>query len=709
MMMVSHYNQFLVVMSFIVAILAAYTALNMAGRISISSTKAARLWLVGGSLSMGIGILAMHFIGMLAMEMPFTLSYDLSITGVSMLIALGASLFALWLVSRSRLSRVSLLAGASVMGCGIAAMHYTGMAAMHIQPGIRWNLWWVALSVVIAFSASVAALWLTFRLRQLTSGQAALLRIGAAIIMGIAIAGMHYTGMMAADFPHGSHATERGVDSNWLAILVTVVTLSILGITLLVSLFDARLQARTSLLASSLAEANRELAQLALHDTLTRLPNRVLLEDRLAQAVSKAQQENSGFALMYMDLDGFKVVNDAWGHDTGDRLLIAVTERLTQHLKGQYTLARIGGDEFVLLAETAAPDDAASLASSLVQAIAEPFTISPCEAMVTLSIGIALWPHDGETPRELMFNADAAMYHTKHNGRNGYHFFQPSMNALAQTQLQLMNDLWQAEARNELRLLYQPKFQAPSGPAIGFEALLRWQHPQRGLLTPDVFLPLAEKTGVIVSIGNWVLNEACRQLSEWRDAGHTDWSMAVNLSAVQFEQPALIDNVVDCLSRHRIPPDMLILEVTETTAMSDPDESVRLLTELTTLGVKASIDDFGTGYSSLLYLKRLPASELKIDRAFVNELRADGEDATIVSAIIALARTLNLRVVAEGVETPEQQTFLTELGCHTLQGYLLGKPLDPQAIANIVKNEPQRLIDPVHASEKSFSIQPEVE
>jgi len=278
-----------------------------------------------------------------------------------------------------------------------------------------------------------------------------------------------------------------------------------------------------------------------------------------------------------------------------------------------------------------------------------------------------------------MFNADAAMYHTKHTGRNGYSFFQPSMNTQAQTQLQLMNDLWLARERKELRLMYQPKFQAPSGPVVGFEALLRWQHPQYGLLSPDAFLPLAEKTGMIISIGEWVLDEACRQLNAWHEAGHRQWSVAVNLSTMQFEQPDLVEMVMGCLERHQVAPDKLILEVTETTAMSNPDESVRLLTRLTELGVKASIDDFGTGYSSLLYLKRLPASELKIDRAFVNELRAEGEDATIVSAIVALAKTLNLRVVAEGVETVEQQQFLTELGCNTLQGYLLGRPLTNNA------------------------------
>ncbi len=673
-MLVNQYDQILVVISFIVAILASYTALYMAGRVTTLSDKTAWYWLAGGGVSMGIGIWAMHFIGMLSMELTMRMNYDPLITGLSMVIAISASLFALWLVSAPQLHLRRLIPGSLVMGSGIAAMHYTGMAALQVSPAIVWDMRWVAASLIIALAASWAALWLTFRLRR-EAAQVALLRAGAAILMGVAIAGMHYTGMKAALFPEQHHLMHHGVNGSWLALLVSVVALSILGITLLVSMLDARLQARTSLLASSLAEANRELAQLALHDTLTRLPNRVLLEDRLDQAINKARREGTFFALMFMDLDGFKAVNDAYGHDTGDRLLVAVTERLQKPLKGQYTLARIGGDEFVLLAEVSAPDEAATLASALVRAIDHSYTLEPYELIVTLSVGIALYPHDGKNERELMFNADAAMYHTKHMGRNGYHFFQPSMNTLAQTHLQLMNDLWQALDRNELHLLYQPKFQAPAGPTVGFEALLRWQHGKRGLLTPDVFLPLAEKTGLIVPIGNWVIDEACRQLREWHLQGNTTWSVAVNLSTLQFEQPGLIDHVLGSLQKHQLPADKLILEVTETTAMSNPEESVRVLTELTNAGIKASIDDFGTGYSSLLYLKRLPACELKIDRAFVKDLSREGGDATIVSAIVALAKTLNLKVVAEGVETEEQQAFLTELGCNTLQGYLLGKPI----------------------------------
>lgn len=681
-MLMSSYDQLLVIVSFIVAFLASYTALDMAGRVATSTGKVALVWLFGGGFAMGVGIWSMHFIGMLAMSLPMVMSYSASLTVLSMVIAVAASIFALWIVCYGELPWYRLCGGAIVMGSGVVAMHYTGMAALMVNPGIVWDWRWIWLSVAIALGASGAALWLAFHLRRGT-GRLVLMRSGAALIMGIAIAGMHYTGMAAASFPASSHATHLGVNSSWLAILVVVVTLAILGITLLVSMLDARLQARTSVLASSLAEANRELAQLALHDNLTRLPNRILLEDRLDQAINKATRENSKFALMFMDLDGFKAVNDAFGHHIGDSLLIAVTERMKEIVQGHHTLARLGGDEFVLLIEIEDPNDAATVADALVKAVERPFDISRYELVVSLSIGIAVFPGDGIDERELMFNADAAMYHTKNNGRNGHSFFQPSMNTIAQNQLQLINDLWLAKDNNELRLFYQPKFCAPRGPIIGFEALLRWQHPRRGLLAPDVFLPLAEKTGLIVTMGNWVIDEACRQLREWHLQGNTDWSVAVNLSALQFEQAGLVETVVNALKTHRIPPELLTLEVTETTAMRDPDESVRILTELTELGVKASIDDFGTGYSSLLYLKRLPASELKIDRAFVNELQAQTEDATIVTAIVALAQTLNLKVVAEGVETAEQQQFLTGLGCNTLQGYLLGRPVPPDQVPDL--------------------------
>src|SRR5471030_985886 len=664
-MLSSNYNDVLILFSFIVAMLASYTALDMAGRVATTQGKASRLWLAGGALSMGIGIWSMHFIGMLAFSLPVSMGYDPLITLLSMIIAIISSTFALWLVCQERLPTRSLLLGALLMGGGIAAMHYTGMAAMRMMPAISYNTGWVTLSVVVAVVASGAALWMAFHLRQ-QSPNVKMLRVG----------------MAAANFPHNTHsmAAYSGVNNNWLALLVIVVTLAVLAITLIISVLDARLQARTSVLASSLAQANRELTQLALHDNLTKLPNRLLLEDRLSQAFQKADRGDWSFALLFLDLDGFKAVNDAFGHHVGDQLLVAVTERVRQEVRAEDTLARLGGDEFVLLVEIAEPNDAATLADKLVHLIARPFQVSRYELLVSVSIGIAVYPGDGNDERELMLNADAAMYHTKNSGRNGHSFFQPSMNANAQDQLQLLNDLRMAVEHDELRLHYQPKFIAPHGPVTGFEALLRWER-HGVMLSPDTFLPMAEKTGLIIPIGEWVINEACRQLRQWHLSGHSSWTVAVNLSALQFEQANLVEMVIATIERHQIPPQMLTLEVTETTAMRDPDTSVAILEQLTNYGVKASIDDFGTGYSSLLYLKRLPASELKIDGAFINDLIAGSEDASIVQAIIALGQTLNLKVVAEGVETTQQQDFLTELGCDALQGYLLGRPMTPQQIS----------------------------
>jgi len=326
------------------------------------------------------------------------------------------------------------------------------------------------------------------------------------------------------------------------------------------------------------------------------------------------------------------------------------------------------------------PEEAAALAQRLIESTSSTYLIDRNNLHISASIGIALFPTDGLTAHDLMVNADAAMYHAKELGRNGYCFFESTMNTNAHQQMQLQQDLRKALNQSEFLLHYQPKMLAPNGPMIGVEALLRWQHPDHGLVPPDRFLPLAERTGLIIPIGNWVIDEACRQLREWHDQGHQDWSIAVNLSAVQLGHASLVSGVRETLERHSLDARHLILEVTESTAMRDAEASLVILEQLSELGVSISIDDFGTGYSSLLYLKRLPANELKIDRGFVTELAQGNDDEAIVSAIIALGQTLGLKIVAEGVETAEQQELLTRLGCNTLQGYLLGSPLPAEQL-----------------------------
>jgi diguanylate cyclase (GGDEF)-like protein len=670
------YDPWLVVASLLMAMFASYTALDMAGRVAATQGRVARWWLAGGSVAMGIGIWSMHFLGMLAFRLPIPMGYDPGITLLSLLIAIASSAFALWMVCHKDLTWLRLVIGALLMGAGVCSMHYTGMAAMRMSPGVHYNPSLFALSVVIAVAASGAALWIAFHLRT-GSHRLKLLRAAAAVVMGFAIAGMHYTGMAAAQFPSDSicDMANAGMTTGWFALLIIVFALAVLSIALLTSVLDLRMESRTATLASSLEDANQELHFLALHDSLTKLPNRALLEDRLEQEIQNAARENTCFSVLFLDLDGFKQINDAFGHHTGDMLLIEVAQRIRTAIRSRDTLARLGGDEFVLLAKTSDPADAANLAEKLVSAIREPAHIAGHELRISASIGIAIYSGIESEQHDLLKNADAAMYHAKSLGRHGYCFFEESMNDDAQKQLQLSHDLRLAQDRNEFVLHYQPKFDAVGGRMIGAEALVRWNHPTRGLVPPDEFIPLAEKTGMIFPIGKWVLDEACRQMSEWRAAGHIDWTVAVNLSGLQFNHPDLVQLVHDSLKRYALEPRFLMLEITESTAMSDADASMAILQQLSDMGVHISIDDFGTGYSSLLYLKRLPASELKIDRGFVRDLAHDTDDAAIIAAIVALGHTLNLKIVAEGVETVEQQEFLTRLGCNSLQGFLLGRPM----------------------------------
>jgi diguanylate cyclase (GGDEF)-like protein len=564
-------------------------------------------------------------------------------------------------------------------------MHYTGMAAMRMTPAIHYDPPLFLFSIVIAIVASGTALWMAFHLRQTGKGVRRL-RAAAAVVMGLAIAGMHYTGMAAARFPPSSRCltADSGVTTGWLALLITVFAVSVLSIALIISVLDLRLEQRTALLASGLAHAQQELEFLTLHDNLTRLPNRTLLTDRLLQQVQVARREGSRFSVLSMDVDGFRQINDAWGHNTGDLLLVEIARRIGNAIRTSDTLARLGGDEFLVLASVSEPGDAVILAEKLLAAARAPVVVDGHELRVSMSIGIAMY--DGREPQngDVLRNADTAMNHAMALGHNGYVFFESSMADDAQTQLQLLQDLRQAAERGELLLHYQPKFNTADGAMIGAEALVRWRHPTRGLVPPGDFIPLAEKTGLIYSIGQWVLSEACRQMSAWLEAGHTDWTISVNLSALQFNHSGLIDMVRDTLAEHCLESRYLTLEITESTAMHDADVSLAILRQLHQMGVRISIDDFGTGYSSLSYLKRLPASELKIDHEFVRDLAQDAEDAAIIAAIVALGRALNLKIVAEGVETREQQEFLTRLGCTSLQGFLLGRPMPAEQMAQAV-------------------------
>jgi diguanylate cyclase (GGDEF)-like protein len=669
------YNFWLVFVSLAVASLASYTALDLASRISASKGLAARLWLLGGAFSMGTGIWSMHFIGMLAFNLPIPMGYDMSVTLLSMLIAILVSGFALLMVTGSTLSKRNLLIGGVLMGMGISSMHYTGMAAMEVFPPIRYDPALFAASVGIAIAASLAALWIAFTLRSMA--RIAYARLGSAVIMGMAIVGMHYTAMAAAGFaPDAVCTTGATVDNSWMAATITVVTLLILCETLVVSLLDTRMASKTANMAASLQEANAELQHMVLHDALTKLPNRVLLADRIEQAVQACKRSATQCAVLFVDLDRFKTVNDSLGHFVGDELLRAVAERLRSTVRHEDTVSRLGGDEFVILLRSVMhADDAIQVAKKIIEVVSQPIRSHGHEMHVTCSVGVSLYPHHGESAEALITSADVAMYHVKKARRNDFELFTIEMKLFFPKRLALENELRKALERKQFVLHYQPQIDVMSGELTGVEALVRWHHPERGTVMPAEFIPLAEETGLIVPLGRWVLHEACSQNRAWQRQGLHAPRVAVNISGVQFQQKDLVESISQALRVSGLEPRCLELEITESVIMHNASEAIVMLEKLGHMGVDISIDDFGTGYSSLSYLKRFSIDKLKIDQGFIRNVPGDQDDAAIVKAIIALAHSLRLRVVAEGVEHEDQLQFLRSLGNDEYQGYFHSRPL----------------------------------
>lgn len=429
----------------------------------------------------------------------------------------------------------------------------------------------------------------------------------------------------------------------------------------------------------------------ALHDPLTGLPNRVLFADRLKHALARIERQESRIAVLFVDLDNFKVVNDSLGHEAGDLLLTRLGQRLAAHLRAEDTLVRFGGDEFaVLLEDVAEGSRAALVAERITEELRAPFILGDREIVLSASIGVVLYTAGLEDPALLLRAADMALYRAKSRGKSRYEMFNQAMNTQALERLDLEADLRQAIEREELVIHYQPKVQLATGRIIGTEALLRWEHPERGLVSPDNFIPVAEETQLIRPIGRWVLREACRQAREWQEGRSSGppLLMSVNLSLEQLQHPRLIDEVAQTLEETGVNPGALVLEITESMVMKDAESSIATLRRLKALGVRLALDDFGTGYSSLAYLKRFPIDMIKIDRSFVGGLGQDPEDTAIVRAIIGLAGALDLEVVAEGVETAEQMSRSQDLGCELGQGYYFAKPLPSVEVGELLRQDP---------------------
>jgi diguanylate cyclase len=672
------YNSWLVALSLAVAVLVSSFAFRLAARVARSDRARRRYWLVGGAIAMGIGIWSMHFIGMLACALPIDLRYDVPKTLASLAVAIITSGIAIDVASRPPLRVARLLLGGLMMGCGVAGMHYLGMVAIDIVPVIRYQTTLVVASVAVAVVGSCGALWLLFREHE---GRAALMlaRFGGAALMGLTIGGMHYIGMAASVFATGSYS-HGGVslNSDWLALTTALVAASVLALSLLTDIYAGELASRSRAHALTLQQVNERLQHQATHDALTGLPNRQLFFERLTSASNTAGSPH--FAVMVIDLDRFKLVNDSLGHVAGDELLREVAHRLKSVLRKADTIARMGGDEFLVLADDVSDvDQAAGIAEKIIQALRTPVRLHNLEVRTSPSIGISLHPRDGSDATTLVARADEAMYAAKRRGGNTYQCFATEVSTFARDRLQLESELRQALALRQFELHYQPRVDVVSGRVASVEALIRWRHPKKGYVPPLHFIPIAEETGLILPIGEWVLREACRQARYWQKSG-LPLRVAVNLSAVQFRHADLTGVIQAALTAEHLPASMLELELTESAVMTNAESSVLILAQLSQMGVVVAVDDFGTGYSNMSYLLRFPIDRLKVDASFVRGMTEDPQSMLIVKGIISLAHSLKMKVIAEGVETLVQLEQLRALGCDQCQGFLFGQPGPARAI-----------------------------
>jgi diguanylate cyclase (GGDEF)-like protein len=853
------WNADLIILSVLTAIYGSFAALSHAERMRETSGNAAKAWMIAGAVTLGLAIWSMHFIGMLAFHLPVPTAYDALITAISVIPAIAAALLGFYLLQTTTLQLRQIIVGGFLMGIGIAAMHYTGMAALKMQPAISYNPLLFIVSIVIAVAAAISALLIMYAGGK-SSLNLLLRRVLGATIMGLAIAGMHYTGMAAASFAPNSVCTVIGtrVEPTLLSFIIAGIVFFLFTGGWIANFLDRRIERanataiqqlnnRTKELemdrdilkqinsatplnyvledltrqaealhpemictillldedgkhlrhgaASSMPEAYNkavdgliigesagscgvaaytgqrvivedvqqhpfwapyqelarlgniracwsqpiknyenhvmgtfaiyhkdpatpsaaelalieryaQLAQLAIerkeyedeishvafHDPLTQLPNRRLLVDRLQQALSASARTHRHGAVLFIDLDHFKTLNDSKGHDVGDLLLTEVAHRLQNPIRKGDTVARLGGDEFIVMLTDLDEDSEKSalqakvLGEKILETISMPYMLNGYEYHSTASIGISTFYGSSVTVENLLRHADTAMYQSKHAGRNRLHFFNPSMQEALETRFTLQSDLRKALAEQQFSLHYQIQIDCKNHP-FGAEALLRWQHPDRGQIPPAAFIPLAEESGLILPIGKYVLETACNQLKIWEsDAKTKHLLLAVNVSSYQFKQPDFVDQVIATLKQTKANPTRLKIEMTESMVVEDVPETIEKMQILRAAGVRFSMDDFGTGYSSLASLKRLPIQQLKIDGSFVSDIATNPSDAIIVKTIIAMGNILGLNVIAEGVETAAQLEMLKQYECPAFQGYLFSRPLPNDQFQVLIQN-----------------------
>lgn len=666
-------------------------------------------WIVGGAVAVGTALWALQLAvwqsvqyGAFFIATPFVAAWA---------IAIGATAAVLLIVRWLPPQR--LVGAATVLLLPLIAMIFVALGAAAARP----LPWMVLLGVptLLALAVMAGGVWLALTLLNLAPRRASSRRPALQRWVGVGVFALAWVQAQvllvhlapAATSPTLSATPPADAIGEPLVLLALAFGAFVLVMALVCVLADLRSGGRAQSLGESLEVANRRLRRLTFRDALTGLPNRLQFEERLDNLLQQVGRSPSGMAVLFIDIDGFKAVNESFGHAAGDEVLQEVGRRLAGLARPQDTAARIGGDEFLLLvAAPHSPAAAAAVAQSALHCLAAPFRLSGgSEVHLSCSIGIAMFPDHGPTNR-LIANADAAMFAVKRTGGATYAFFEPRMEIDVGDQLAMQSDLRQAIERGELSLSYQPKVDARTREFTGVEALVRWQHPTRGAVGPTELIAVAERFGLIGAIGQWVFNEACRQIRAWEDAG-LRIRVAVNLSAHQLRQDDLVQRIRGTLAQHGIDASLLTFEITETVAMEDTQATLSAFSQLARAGASLAIDDFGTGHSSLAYLRMLPARQLKIDRSFIADLGISGDAMAVVDAVIRLAHALDLRVVAEGVETERQRDILQSLGCDEFQGFLFARPMDAERLAAWAAGEKStRLFVEKRASPREFGAEP---
>jgi diguanylate cyclase (GGDEF)-like protein len=676
-----HFEPGLSVAAALLAALACYVALDLSRRLAGAGPRARLYWLTGAALALGTGQWSVHFLTLAARPLRLAIGYDgwITLAGWAGSVFVGA--LALHAAFAARPRYPARLAAAFLLAAGAVGGPLLYLLDMRLAPAPHWQPLLPALAAAV-----LVAVWIACG--ALLAGGRGIdwrWRAAAALLAGGALVAAHHVVALGAQVPQGAvslHQMGWLADST-LALLAGVATLALCVTLLALSIMESRMRQALRAAIERVEEATRT-------DALTRLPNRRSFEARLDAAARHAAHHGGNgplaMAVLFIGLDDFKPLNDLFGRRVGDLLLQAVAQRLRQVAGARSMVARVGGDEFVLLlGPDAGRAVAATTAQQVLDTLTEPVEIEQRTVSVGASIGVVLYPRDGSLSTA-MTHAEAASRYAKRNGGSTFAFFEPRMLGDAREQIELLRDLRHAVAKSQLELVYQPKVHAPSGEIMGAEALLRWHHPERGMVSPGAFIPLAERHGLIVTLGHWVIEQACRQARAWRDEG-LRMRVAINLSVHQLRQPDLAEHIAAALRRHQINPNLLTCEITESAAMEDAEGTQAIFEKLAAVGVHLSIDDFGTGFCNFAMLRKLPAEELKIDRSFVLDLESSADARAVVDAVVKLGQALGRKVVAEGVETEGQAQVLRALGCDVLQGYLFAKPMSARALALWAMND----------------------